>query len=239
MVIVEKKSAFTLIEVLIAIFLFGIVMTTIFGAYVQIFFTVQSTENDALIYEMGKNAMDRMIMDLSSIYITKPPIFKKPDARPEDDDVDPYQFLAESDGDFASLRFVSHAHIVIEGYSPEGGGVAQIKYYVTEDDQDEENRVIRRCDDIDLKEGCDRFDDPILCEYVVGFKLSFVYYDKEEDIEYFEQWDSDDEELKFATPRAVEITLKLSDPDNRKEEPLTFKTGVILPLYRQKDKKVM
>ena len=238
MFILVDKKAFTLIEVLIAVFLFGIVMTTIFGAYVQVFFTVQSTENDALIYEMGKNAMDRIIMDLSSIHITKPPIFKKPDARPEDDELDPYQFLAESDGDFASLRFVSHAHIAIQGFSPEGG-IAQIKYYVTEDDQDADNMVIRRCDDINLKEGCDRFDDPILCDHVVGFHLSFVYYEKEEDIEYFEQWDSDDEELKYATPRAVEITIQLSDPDRPSEIPLTFKTGVTLPLYRLKDKKVM
>jgi general secretion pathway protein J len=239
MFIFIKQSAFTLIEVIIAIFLFGIVMTTIFGAYVHIFFTVQSTETDALIYEMGKNAMDRIIMDLSSIHVTKPPIFKKPDARPEDDELDPYQFLAENDGNFATLRFVSHAHIPIEGYSPEGGGVAQIKYYVNEDDQDDENMVIRRCDDIDLKEGCDRFDDPIICEHVVGFNVSFVYYEKEEDIEYFEQWDSDDKELKYATPRSIEITLKLADPEKPTETPLTFKTGVTLPLYRLKDKKVM
>jgi len=237
--LLKKRSAFTLIEVLIAIFLFGIVMTTIFGAYVQIFFTVQSTEKDALIYEMGKNAMDRMIMDLSSIHITKPPIFKKPDVRPEDDELDPYQFYSESDGDFAVLRFVSHAHIPIEGFSPPGGGVAQIKYYVTEDDQDEENMVLRRCDDIDLKEGCDRLDDPILCEHVVGFQLNFVYYEKDEDLETFEQWDSDDDELKFATPRAVEITLKLADPEKNLDSPLTFKTGVTMPLYRLKDKKVM
>jgi len=234
-----KNYGFTLIEVLIAIFLFAIVMTTIFGAYIQIFFTVQTTENDALTYEMGKNAMDRILMDLNSIVITKPPIFKKPDARPEDEELDPYRFEAESDGDFASLRFVSHAHIVIEGFSPKGGGVAQIKYYVTEDEQNEEMMVLRRCDDIDLVEGCDRQDDPILCENVVGFNLSFIYYEQEESIEYFEEWNSDDEDMKFATPRAIEITLKLSDPDKPTEIPLVFQTGVTFPLYRLKDKKVM
>jgi general secretion pathway protein J len=235
----KNSSGFTLIEVLVAIFLFAIVMTTIFGAYIQVFFTVQSTENDAITYEMGKNAMDRMLMDLNSIVITKPPIFKKPDARPEEDELDPYRFEGASDGDFASLRFVSHAHIVIEGFSPKGGGVAQIKYYVTQDDQDEEIMVLRRCDDIDLEEGCDREDDPILCENVVGFNISYVYYEKEEDIETFFEWNSDDEETKFATPRAVEITLKLIDPDKPTENPLVFQTGVTLPLYRLKDKKVM
>jgi len=234
-----KQTGFTLIEVLIAIFLFGIVMSTIFGAYVQVFFTVQQTENNAIIYEMGKNAMDRIIMDLSSIHITKPPIFKKPDTRPEDDELDPYQFLGEPDGDFATLRFVSHAHVAIEGFSPKGGGVAQIRYYVNSDDQDEENMVLRRCDDIDLKEGCDRINDPILCEHVVGFNLSYVYYEKEEDIETFEQWDSDDKEMKYATPRAIEITLKLTDPEKTETDPIVFHTGVTLPLYRLKDKKVM
>lgn len=235
----NNTFGFTLIEVLIAIFLFAIVMTTIFGAYVQIFFTVQTTENDALTYEMGKNAMDRMLMDLNSIVITKPPIFKKPDTRPEDDELDPYRFEGESDGEFATLRFVSHAHIVIDGFSPKGGGVAQIKYYVTEDEQNEEIMVLRRCDDIDLDEGCDRLDDPILCENVVGFNLSFVYYEKEENIESFTEWNSDDKDMKFATPRAIEITLKLSDPDKPTEHPLVFQTGVTFPLYRLKDKKVM
>ncbi|MBF0450265.1 MAG: prepilin-type N-terminal cleavage/methylation domain-containing protein [Candidatus Magnetomorum sp.] len=235
----KNFSGFTLLEVLVAIFLFAIVMTTIFGAYIQIFFTVQSTENDALTYEMGKNAMDRMLMDLNSIVITKPPIFKKPDARAEEDELDPYRFEGESDGEFGSLRFVSHAHIVIEGFSPKGGGVAQIKYYVTSDDQNAEIMVLRRCDDIDLEEGCDREDDPILCENVVGFNVSYVYYEQEENIETFTEWNSDDEDTKFSTPRAVEITLKLSDPDKPTEHPLVFQTGVTLPLYRLKDKKEM
>ena len=241
-----KKSykGFTLIEVLLAVFLFGIVVSTMFGVYTQILSTVRSTEDDSVVYVMAKNCMDRILMDLSSVYVLMSADFKQPDKRKKevDPEDDPYRFQGESDGDYSILRFTSYAHVDMNGKQHEG--ITQIKYYVTDDANKEDTMVLRRCDSLDLfdeTEGCkDSDNDPILCEDVAAFKLTYVYYDKtDDDVDREDTWDSEEKDVKYATPRAVEVLLKVKDPKNEEGEPLVFETRVTLPIYRSKDKKLL
>jgi len=65
----KENSGFTLLEILIAIFIFAVVMTTIFTSYTGTFRVVDETESQAEIYQMAGIAMERMLEDLESIYI--------------------------------------------------------------------------------------------------------------------------------------------------------------------------
>ncbi|MBW1614275.1 MAG: prepilin-type N-terminal cleavage/methylation domain-containing protein, partial [Deltaproteobacteria bacterium] len=54
----NNPSGFTLAEILIAIFLFAVVLTTIYTSYTGTFRVVDETESQAEIYRMARIAME-------------------------------------------------------------------------------------------------------------------------------------------------------------------------------------
>ncbi|NJL59202.1 MAG: prepilin-type N-terminal cleavage/methylation domain-containing protein, partial [Desulfobacteraceae bacterium] len=63
-----NKNGFTLIEILIAIFIFAIIVTTIFGSFNAVFSHSAAIREGTEIYEMARNCIDRMMTDLEAIY---------------------------------------------------------------------------------------------------------------------------------------------------------------------------
>jgi general secretion pathway protein J len=63
------QSGFTLIEILIAIFIFSVVLTTIYTSYTGTFRVIDETESQAKTYRMARIAMERILEDLESVYI--------------------------------------------------------------------------------------------------------------------------------------------------------------------------
>ena len=123
------RGGFTLIEILIAIAIFAVVTTTIFASLRAVL-----SKNDAIrqgddVYEMGRSCMNRILMDLTALYIEQPPIYKKPEFN---DPPDSYRFVAEQtfvgSQQFTRLRFASTAHLPLGGQY--GGGLEEIVYYV-------------------------------------------------------------------------------------------------------------
>ena len=69
------QQGFTLIEILVALFIFVIVVTTIFGSYNSVFSNAESIKDDMTSYEMAKNCLNRMIIDLQSLHVSLPPAY--------------------------------------------------------------------------------------------------------------------------------------------------------------------
>lgn len=61
-----RKNGFTLIEILLAVFILGIVLSTVYASYTGTFRIIRETEYDAEIYGMARSALDRMARDLQS-----------------------------------------------------------------------------------------------------------------------------------------------------------------------------
>ena len=59
---------FTLFEILIAMFIFGVVVSTIFTSYTGTFKIIEETESQADIYAMARVAMARLQEDLESVH---------------------------------------------------------------------------------------------------------------------------------------------------------------------------
>lgn len=226
----HRSSGMTLLEILLAMLIFSIVITTIFGSYNAVFSTVDVLKEDTARYEMGRESLQRMSADLQSIHITPelgyaPPEFNDPP--------DPHRFIGESSytagGSFARLRFTSFAHLPI-GEIHRTAGIAEIVYYVTVDDDGQ--AILRRADSLfplyRYNDG-NRFEedpaDPVLCEDVRGF--SIVYFD-DKGTEH-EVWRSEDEQFGYATPRSLKIRLEIGDD----QAFLPFETVVALPAYRE------
>jgi general secretion pathway protein J len=218
------QQGLTLLEIMVAIFIFSIAMTTIFGSFNAVIGDVDSIEKRTKAYSMGKTCMDRIMSDLGSLHVALPPIYEEPEF---DDEPDRYGFFGETvsggDDGFSKVRFTADAHLPFEGDTRTG--IAQIVYYVQQRDDDQ--YVLRRSDTLYPFEPVEENEiDPVLCENLRAFKLRYFDRDGEE----YDTWDSDSEDFGFATPGAVGISVVIGDESD--ETP--FETMITLPVYREK-----
>jgi general secretion pathway protein J len=222
----KKNSGFTLLEIMVAIFIFAVVLTTIYTSYTGTFRVVDETESQAEIYRMARIAIERMLEDLESIYIPK----GEENPKSEEDTLSRFQFLGEDreiEGRSAdNLRFTSRAHLNLGGQEQESGA-AEIAYYLKEKEEGDD-LVLYRIDRAMFEEvspSDERTGGLVLCERLVS--VNFTYYD--ENGEARESWDSLSDALRGKIPKMVSIALEFVnslDP----EAPLKFMTSVVLPL---------
>lgn len=219
----DKLNGFTLIEILIAIFIFAIVMSMLFSSFHSALSTTEAVRGAMTTNEMAKICIQRVVADLQSIYLNLPPAYTPPGM-----DAPPEHYRLEGDitsingRDFSKLRFTSSAHLSLDP-SGESDGIAEIVYYV--DQTEEDVWVMRRSDKLypfDAFEA--NKNDPVLCEKIKS--LAFTYYD-EEGTEH-EVWDSESLDNKYATPWAIGIVLEIGD-ENASQ---IYKTKIAMPVYR-------
>ena len=226
------SGGFTLLEVLMAIFLFSIIMTIVLVSFSGAMSNVEGIQQTLLVYESAKSAMDRIVMDLESARVAMPGTYSKPATA---DDKDPLRFVCTTEylsgSSSPTLRFVSEAHVDLTGGEQEG--LAEITYYLTPDPGNEGQQVLRRRDVLDWEiyeeDSRETKSDPILCDRVRG--IAFQFYDQDGDTA--ETWNSDSEETEYASPMAVEVVLELAAFDSDEGAPFRFETTINLPFYRE------
>jgi len=217
-------SGFTLMEILLAFLILAIVMSTILGSFNAVFSTTDTLENSGKYYDMAKNSLNRMTLDLDALYVTQPPFYKKPEF---DADPDPSRIVG-STGDiggtgFALLRFTSSAHVPMD--KSNRGGIVELVYYIQE--KTDGQLVLKRSDRLyPYPPFEESVNDPILCRYVKS--LAFKFYDTEG--EEFEEWNSDEKDYDHATPAAIGIQLEIGNDS----ESYAFETTVRLAVHRNK-----
>ena len=220
----DTETGFTLLEILIAVSIFAIIITTIFGSHNFVFSSAKAVEEDIAVYEMAKNCISRMTDDLHSLHVCLPPEYTPPGP---DDDEDPFKITgetADAEGEsFSRIMFASRAHVSLEKNIQVG--IARIVYYVQK--SDDNGYVLKRSDKLYPYEPFEeKKSDPVLCENVKSLVLK--YYD-DKGIEY-DSWDSDSPDVDYSTPGAISIMLEIGDDSNF----LPFETMVKLPVFREK-----
>lgn len=219
---------FTLLEILVAISIFAVLMTTLYASFNAVTNRNQAIEEGRGLYEMARSCLERIRTDLSAIYVELPPLYTPPDF---DDPADPYRFVGQEEivgaESFSRLRFASQAHLPMGGETETG--IAEIVYYVEPVDRFDSAYVLRRSDTAypyDMEEfAMDEATDPIVCKGVESFQLSFI----DQEGEARTDWDSEEGILEYATPRAVKIEITVSDEASSH----AFSTTVPLPVYRK------
>ncbi|KAF0158504.1 MAG: hypothetical protein FD159_1121 [Syntrophaceae bacterium] len=212
----HDSRGFTLLEILIAIFILGIVLTTIYAAYSGTLTVIKELDDDSRAYQMARITLDRMSRDLSSLQ-------RSGDA-----------FVLQSEKsrignrEFGSLAFWSAAHLAFEedGLS---GPPASIAYFVKEDKDG--GFSLWRSDIVGVKPSTDRKTDSglIICQNLQGINLKF--YD--EGGRDYESWDtaSSSESQKGKPPVLIQIELILVNARDA-EKPYKFITKVFLPVRK-------
>lgn len=216
-------GGFTLLEIMVAIFIFAVIITTVFGSFRAVFSSTDAVGSDIQLYATARSCLARMATDLSSIYIRDYPRYTKPTFN---DAEDIYRVWGTSEdiqgARVGHLQFASLAHVPFN--RDPRRGVCRIVYYVLKDDNDQ--LTLRRDDALfPFPEFEPSEDDPILCDHVLG--LEFAYVDA--DGESTDSWDSESSDNDYATPHAVTIRLTVGQPSR----PITFSTRVPLHVFRK------
>ncbi len=219
----SKARGFTILELLIAITLLVIVLTTLYGSYRGILTRNPWMENEIRFQEMARTCLNQMLADLGAFYVVPSSEYRPPLSF---DQPNPYCLIAEtiSTGkkNFPRLGFSSLFHLQL-GNRPLQN-IARIVYYVQP--LSDGSFVLRRSETFypypPFKENSA---DPVLCKAIRS--LIYTFYDsmgKEH-----QTWDSDSSDNGRQTPAAMHITLELEAGQGAS---LKMETGLVFSAGR-------
>lgn len=226
-------KGFTLLEILVAILILTIILSTIYASFSDTIKNINYAESQADIFQMARIALERIQDDLECTMI----IEEEEGNDDEEDEKEPEVFFGKDeevdDRQADLLTFLSSKHLCLEeddSYT----GKSRIVYYVLRDEDEEGDKdslVLYRADTPALKSAPEpKTGGLILCDGL--YSVNFIYYDT--DGEKHDQWDSNEEDIEGRPPVMVSIKLEFINELNP-EEPLRFETAVALPMAKFKD----
>ena len=195
------KNGFTLVEVLVAVFIFSIIMLTLFSSFSALISSGQFIAGTLAEEGRARMALKRIETDLRMMFITRPPRYRAPGIA---DDADPYRFLGGQERiggrTFSRLAFASRAHVKTGGAGYES--IARITYYVGENRNGGYNlyRSDRPVADTADPDPCR---DPVLARNIRIFKMSFL----DQEGAPKDEWDSDTDRDDYRMPEKIGLTL--------------------------------
>ena len=221
----EDRKGFTLVEVLVAITIGALLVTTVLGAFRGVFLPTEALTFQRRTTAMALSCLDRMAIDLQNIQMEQ--LYD-----PTSDNISetsPRQRFAAGDTLETALpqvvlQLVSKTHITARPAArPE---LAVIRYYL-ESDQRSSPTVyrLRRSDTLLLADTDPELEeDPIVCDHIETLHIQGI----DADGASHPNWDSTAPSMDDATPRAVAIQLELKSPAGTR----IYRTTVSLPVWR-------
>jgi len=207
------KSGFTLLEILLAIFILGIVLTTVYAAYTGTMRTVTQTDYDNHVYSMARSTMKRMVEDIGSVCTFG----------------GKFIFLSQSSelgvSDLAELTFLTNSHISFGEDTT--GGLAAIMYYLEEDAKGNGYILLRKDVVYTGEESIplEKSGGYILCKRIKSIRYTF--YDTKGDD--FDNWDSATDDHKDRAPLMVAVHMTFLDPEDE-DNTYPFMTKMFIPM---------
>lgn len=220
----KAQGGFTLLEILIAIFIFALIVSAVFTAYRGTLNIIDETESQEDIYQMARIAMERITEDLQSAYLSE----TTPSSEADQTSSEPALFQAEKkyleDLRCGELRFLSLAHL---SFSDEKSLAepAEITYYGAAGVNENVFDLYRSDTSLTRERPESGTGGLLLCKGLSS--IDFIYYDAEG--ESHENWDSDEGPSKGKLPSRVSILMEFPnriDP----ERPFRFMTGIAIPM---------
>ncbi len=211
-----NHKGYTLIEILVAVLILGIVLSTIYASYTGTFRIIGAIQNDAEVYGMARTTLDRMARDLQSSALWRGAFTFKT------------RTYTLGNREFTRLIFRSMAHIAFsDKEAPDG--ISVIEYSIQEG---KEGYSLLRNDSLyrDPEKDSSPADGFLLCNRVEA--LTYTFYD--EMGKEHASWDSgtnDVEVQKKRFPAAILIRLSLTNETDSKR-PHLFMIRVLLPFNR-------
>ena len=218
--VLKKTGGFTLLELLLAIFIFAIVISALYGAYISTLNVADTTESHAEISNKARTAMDRITADMGSLYLGEGSFFRSQKQELSGNKID-------------TIAFTSTAHIAFTK-NEQPSGFAVIEYKV----QQEGNTQLLQLYRVDIPFRPGNMEQTVkdekgflLCDGLQAIR--FRYYDlKGAEVDDWQSAKVAGKELHV--PAMVEIELSFTDA-HEEQGPLTFKTAVALPVLKNSE----
>jgi len=215
---IKGESGFTLLEVLLAMTLFSIVVSVIYGSYSATFRTANQLESRIGINNKARIVMERLVEDLESLYLGYDGFIKG-------ESEDGQGVRADT------LQFTSTAHLVFNK-NQQPASYATIGYRVEAADDgllnlyrsDNPYRPMDN-DGVEAEGG-----DYLLCDGLKSVQFTYVNQENDEVDDWDSEVDDDSDEGKTKrVPKMIQFTLIfVHQPES--EDTQVFKTGVALPV---------
>jgi prepilin-type N-terminal cleavage/methylation domain-containing protein len=212
---------FTLLEVLLAFFIFSILFITIYSSYSGSFKTINMTENRMALYRKAAITLERISEDLQASYISVLPqnSFGEPAGYTQFQGTD-----NEVNGqDADSLNFFSRLQPLFSNEEEEVSGLL-VSYSVILGNEEDELVLLRSespefMDEAEAREGL------VVTDGLQAINITYL----DDDGERHESWDSDSDEFRDRLPRMVSIALEFVNYENP-DAPFRIMTSVSLPV---------
>ncbi len=217
-----RRSCFTLMEVMVATMILGMITTVIYASFAQTLEIPGQLREIHERYHKIRMAMNRICREVSMAYLSK-------HINPNQDESPNYIFRIKENSPGDRLDFTSFANWRRYENTPVSDQ-CEIGYFLQEDPEvrDRINLVRRQQDFIDHEPGWGGVVE-VLCEDVVDFQ---VYAWKEEEEEWGEEWDSSQLEQSNTLPKIIRIELTIQDDEG---ERTTFYTKAQVMLNKPID----
>jgi len=219
----KVQKGFTLVEILVAIAIFGLIALAVFPVYRGTFRIIDETESEEDIYQMARIALERIGGDLSSVCRLEAIRGNEPEETPAESIL--FRGEKKDLGDLRceDLRFVSLAHLDFTDRRSVAEP-AEITYYGAAR-SDGEAFDLYRSDTLLVRERPESgAGGLVLCKGLSS--IQFIYYDSQG--EAHEEWDSSVGSFKGALPERVVVVMEFPNPANQ-DKPFRFRTGVAIP----------
>lgn len=240
------RAAFTLLEVLITLFIFALVVTGTLAAYRRTLVDLEHLREQAHYLETARNCLDRITRDVSNLHVALHPVYQPP--RPGGSS-DPWRIVSTPDfragPALNNLRFTTRTHLNFDGFPP---GLARVWYFTeprSDDRLSDGTMVLRRAHQVFPHHQSNDADHnppplwdaaaawPVICENLAALQFSFVDSQGQE----HDTWDSDSRKHGYATPVALHIELTFTLNHDLETAPSAdshqhVHTRLVLPVHR-------
>ncbi len=199
------RAGFTLLEILIAIAILALVVSSLYGAYSGTLATTEMVASARDVDQAARLALMQMVDDFSSLY------YRKAEGENENS---PFRFQGGMDGESERgtvVEFASTAHLGFDGSFP-NLRINRVSYVLEKQaDNQRYYRLVRmELPFVDLSG--EREETAVeLADTVESLTLTYL----NEDGETLSQWDSKAEETEGLLPRLVHIRLQLAGEKSR------------------------
>ncbi|MGD9652591.1 MAG: type II secretion system protein J [Candidatus Dadabacteria bacterium] len=209
------NKGFTLMEVLLAIFIGSIVLTALYASFFQIIKAKERIEEELDLYHEARVVMAKITKDLAMAY-------PRGLVNSESTNITLPYFYGVQDGNFSSLIFTALSRN--PAYGTRESDQTEISYYLLPVPDSDLFALMRRDNPtIENEEGGTQFP---LSERVVGFRLTYFAGPNElgEIPEPTLEWNSNE---MLSLPRAVNVEIMMRDP---RGENIEFSSMITLPI---------
>lgn len=219
-----KQNGFTLLEVLIAVFILAIMSMMIWQITSNTYRGTEKASKYDEVYQYGRVAGKKLIDDFSMAFLINQMLQGK---KPDGTILFETNFIGEDQGDSDRADFVTFSNVRLIK-NEKKGDVIKVAYLVEQcPETDEKISCLMRKElgaiDKDIK------DAGVLLPIAKGIKkFNLEYYDASKQ-EWRSDWSTKDPVYLNKLPRAVRIFLSFQHPKNEDEE-IAFTTETLLPL---------